>query len=370
VCVAGALTLLGCARQPVVRVVGGERVEDRAIASEAYAAYLRGSLAESAGDWARARAEYRRVLSWDGASVEARARLGRVECRASGRAAALEAAVSFAPGAELAWLELARCHLSQRRYGLARHAAERAVMIAPDHEGASLVLAESWARLGDRAEMERWLGALEARAFWTRGADGQGPSDQAPNRALREELARVRALLPRDAADRAAVPNRFAAVDRALVDGDLEAARSAASALMLPASELALRALALGLLTLAQEQADLVASAAPEDVNAWIVRLVVSRRAPAQPSEALVVPAFPHEPEAPSPLGRALLAEFLWGALGFDAANAWLNAVQLDAAQLAAAERAAREWDPLLARVYARLKAQLEAQGVRASSGL
>jgi hypothetical protein len=366
VCVAGALALVACARQPVVRVVQGERVEDRAIASEAYAAYLRGSLAESAGDWARARAEYRRVLSWDDASVEARARLGRVECRATGRADALEAAVSFAPGAELAWLELARCHLAQGRYGLARHAAERAVMIAPDHDGASLVLAESWARLGDRAEMERWLGPLETKALWTSTSQDSGlPSEGSSNRALREELARVRAALPPDGAGGAAVSNRFAAVDRALVDGDLEAARGAASALMLPASELALRALALGLLTLAREQAELVASAAPEDVNAWIVQLVVARRAPAQPSEALVVPPFPYEPEAPSPLGRALLAEFLSGALGVDAAEAWLNAVQLDAAQLAAAERAAREWDPLLARVYARLEAQLAAYSFR-----
>ena len=67
--------LAGCAAEPrVVRVYGGKIVEGPYVPADAYAEYLRGALAEEAGDLPGAIAAYEKALAEDDEDAEVWAR--------------------------------------------------------------------------------------------------------------------------------------------------------------------------------------------------------------------------------------------------------------------------------------------------------
>ncbi|MCA9587011.1 MAG: tetratricopeptide repeat protein, partial [Myxococcales bacterium] len=80
--IAAAALLGGCgSRQTVARVYDGELRLGRAVGSEAYSAFLAGTLADAAGDSQRALAAYERALRLDDDAPEIWTRLGDLRCR-------------------------------------------------------------------------------------------------------------------------------------------------------------------------------------------------------------------------------------------------------------------------------------------------
>ena len=77
-----SLMCFGCASEPkVVRVYGNHIVEGAYVPPEAYAAYLRGALAEEAGDLKGAVGAYERALDEDDEDPEIWTRAGAVRCK-------------------------------------------------------------------------------------------------------------------------------------------------------------------------------------------------------------------------------------------------------------------------------------------------
>jgi hypothetical protein len=77
------LGLAGCGSDPkVVRVYDGRIVEGPYVPSEAYTAYLEGTLAEEAGDLKNAIVHYKRAANADDEDPEVETRLGDAQCRA------------------------------------------------------------------------------------------------------------------------------------------------------------------------------------------------------------------------------------------------------------------------------------------------
>lgn len=125
--VAGAAGALGCVGNPnVTRVVDGRVVVGAYVEPEAYAAFLRGAMAEAAGDLPGALAAYEEAARIDDADPEIWTRIAAVRCRVS--AGDMKA----------------------------RYAAARALAIDPDWGAAYAVRAQCEAARGeDRVEVER-----------------------------------------------------------------------------------------------------------------------------------------------------------------------------------------------------------------------
>lgn len=160
--------IAGCGFSPTVtRDYGGRLVQGRYIDPEAYAAFLRGSIAEASGQTADALAAYADAARIDPGSVEAWTRIAAVRCAAApsdplvddalARAFAIDA--RFAP----AWAVKATCALGRRDGAGAREAAAEAAALDPDQDAANVLLADTAA--APRAlEARRALIALTATA--------------------------------------------------------------------------------------------------------------------------------------------------------------------------------------------------------------
>lgn len=82
VLLASSVTMLGCAVDPrVPRVYDGRVIEGPYVPSEAYGAYLRGVLAEEAGDYRSALAAYEETIKEDDEDPEPFVRIGDMRCR-------------------------------------------------------------------------------------------------------------------------------------------------------------------------------------------------------------------------------------------------------------------------------------------------
>jgi hypothetical protein len=109
-----ALALTGCVLEPrVVRVYDGRIVEGPYVPPEAYAAYLRGVLAEESGDLATALAAYESAAQEDDEDVEPITRVGDLRCRIDPKSAAADEAFSRATKIDASYAPLlearARC---------------------------------------------------------------------------------------------------------------------------------------------------------------------------------------------------------------------------------------------------------------------
>jgi tetratricopeptide (TPR) repeat protein len=143
VVVAGA-----CARAPnVERLYGASVVQGHSIESSAYAAYLRGAMAEAAGDARGALAAYSEAARLDPKGAEIWARIAATRCAISPRDPRAEEALSRALALDDrsagALTAKAHCATARRDGIVGRLAAERAVEWDPAADAANLLVASS-----------------------------------------------------------------------------------------------------------------------------------------------------------------------------------------------------------------------------------
>ncbi len=145
---AAALALAGCAATPAVdRMYGGRVVAGRYVGPEAYAAFLRGAIAEAAGDAGAALVAYEEAARLDREGPEVWARIAAVRCAADPRDARADDAFARAFAADAtyapAWEAKARCALSRGDERGAAAAARRAAELDPTADGANVLVARA-----------------------------------------------------------------------------------------------------------------------------------------------------------------------------------------------------------------------------------
>jgi hypothetical protein len=308
--VAAAL-VSACAHEPsVARAYAGRVVDGRFIEPQAYAAFLRGAIANASGDTKGALEAFDEAASIDSKSAEIWTCIADARCRANSsdaqsdtdfaRALALDATYARA------WAGKARCALARGDTTGARAAAERATELDPTADGSNVILAGTAPSPGDAVTRDALVAlsltardqlvAWDALAIW---AHTNG--DVALwGRAL-TEIARI-APVRRDDVARAAEELAGAgeiwqaravaaaaangdeqplgsghplaarlALDEAIARGDLSAVSERATRVRLPLDEAAGRALLAGNRSLALGLAAKVARAEPTALGARLV---------------------------------------------------------------------------------------------------
>jgi tetratricopeptide (TPR) repeat protein len=152
-----ALGVAGCGFRPSVdRAYEGSVVRGRFVEPEAYAAFLRGAMAQAAGDSREALAAYEDARRADGDSPEIWTRIGEVRCALDARAGEAERdfarALDLDPRYARAWSARARCALSRGDAPGARAAAEQAAALDPSADGANVLLTRAAATGGSPAD--------------------------------------------------------------------------------------------------------------------------------------------------------------------------------------------------------------------------
>lgn len=333
---------LGCAHPSVVeRAYGGTVVLGRYVPPEAYAAFLRGAIAEAEHHPQDAVKAYEEAAERDPASPEPWTRMAQVWCGMGPRGGAdaeqaLEHAVELDPGYARAWAVKAACAGSRGDAAGERAAAARAAQLDPQGDGANILLARagggvpaaarealvaltitaadpvaawdalaSWAEVhGDVALWARALVELahlapERRESIARAAEElAGAGDAAAGRSV--AAAAVEAT-------RSPLPERFAlaarlALDEAIARHDPEAVRRRSTRGRLALDEAAGRALLAGDRPLARELASTAAAADPGALGARLVLAV------AEGADLLGAAASPRPGDAPA--SAAALAAF------------------------------------------------------------
>jgi tetratricopeptide (TPR) repeat protein len=179
-----AAALVGCvAPSGVERVYDGNLVVGRFVSAEAYAAFLRGALAEADGQTEQAMDAYEESLARQPWSPEVWSRVGDLRCRASPsdpRAddafeRALRLDTSYAP----AWTARAACAQSRGDVSHARFYAQQAAGLDPSADDAQVLLARIGTPL-DPSSRLRLIAltatardpvvAWEALSHWAEGA--------------------------------------------------------------------------------------------------------------------------------------------------------------------------------------------------------
>lgn len=320
-----AFFLAGCGQHyTVTRVVDGRVIEGSFVDPSAYAAYLRGAVAEGHGDLRVALREYETAAKLDDADPEIWTRIGAVRCAINpndlqARVALRQALIrdeDYAP----AWEARASCEIARDvdRVDVER-AAARAAEIDPRSSKAQTLLAQVEDRRDAQSARKRLialtLAAGDDATAWTAlgnwaGAHGDADLQQsafsrvaelAPSQwphvtdavtslagdgALREARSLAGALA--DAQRRVAQVNARGAsslagsplvarlaVDDAITKKDSDLARSRASTGRLALDEVAARAALLGDDDLAREIADEVARSDPKNFGATAVLAAV-----------------------------------------------------------------------------------------------
>ena len=147
---------MACGAAPrVVRVYDGRIVEGRYVSPDAYAAFLRGVLAEESGDLRGALAGYTQAWGEDGDDPEIAARIGEARCtldpkdgeadRAFAKALALDPASASALAAK------GRCALARGQADEAASLARRAASLDPDNVALEAFAVRAEASQGDAA---------------------------------------------------------------------------------------------------------------------------------------------------------------------------------------------------------------------------
>ena len=163
-----ATALAGCGGGPVVeRAYDGDVIAGRYVGPEAYAAYLRGALAEADGHLDEALQAYEDAASRQPGSPEVWTRIGAVRCRRAphdpGASAALDRAASLDAHYAPAWAARAACALSGGALTDAQTFAQRAASLDAGADAANVLLARTASRHIEPATRVR-LVALTATA--------------------------------------------------------------------------------------------------------------------------------------------------------------------------------------------------------------
>jgi hypothetical protein len=302
--------MLGCvAGSGVQRVYDGDVVEGRFVSGEAYAAFLRGAIADADGDAGEALRSYEEAAGRQPWSAEIWTRIGAVRCRQSPRdpraEAALSRAIAIDGGYAPAWAAKAACALARGDTEAAGVAARRATTLDPGADDANALLARTspgidpevrarlvaltatarnpavaWDALASWAEAS---GDVPLRAQALRELARRAPSRRVDIAAAAEELAGRGELGEARSVAAAAVDSSNAplpdghpiaarlAVDEAIARRDVDAVRARATRARLPLDEAAGRALLAGDRTLARELASELSHADPGARGARLV---------------------------------------------------------------------------------------------------
>lgn len=332
----GALGLaslaLGCAGESkVVRVYDGRIVEGPYVPPEAYAAYLRGVLAEEAGDLRSALSAYERAAREDDSDPEPLTRIGDLRCRLDPKSKGADEALGQALRIDRTYAPAiaARARCAAARGDAAAGVAILETIAAEDRTSAGLealfvrLAAARPDSATDRLARDRAIAltlasgeepaAWDALAAWGRGkADGEllargleGLLGVAPLRSREVEAGALELLgvghagLARRVAARVAdAPAELGvgavhdptvarlAIDEALLAGDLERAERRATRGHVALSEVAARALLLERPELAARLARGVLDADPNAGGAAMVLAALAARGPDAPSLA------------------------------------------------------------------------------------
>lgn len=339
-----ALLLLAaaCGSEPrVARVYDGKLVEGRFVSPDAYAAFLRGVLAEEAGDLKGAASAYAQALDEDEDDPEISARIGEARCKLDPKDPeidrAFKRALTLDSGSASALAAKSRCEMARGRTAEAADLAAQAAALDPGNVGLAALAIRSDLSRGDPAARDRaialttahrehvaawdaliaWGNAHKDAALVVRGLEGLvrvAPARSvelekgalallaAGDPALARKLAVAVADAPRDlgvVGPRDATVARIA-VDEALARGDKATALARATRGHVPLVEVAARALLLDHKDLAQAIASSVADADPSSSAALMVKLAL--RAAPPPSAPSSKPGAP-----PSAVPGALL---------------------------------------------------------------
>ena len=346
------VALTGCGAEPrVVRVYDGRVVVGRYISPEAYAAFLRGALAEAGGDLKGAATAYGLAADDDDEDPEVFARLGEVRCkldpkdgnadRAFGRALhidptyagalAASSRCAAARGKTAEALDLAQRAAAQdpSNVALQAHAMQGAVReqaialtLAHGESAAAWDALEAWGR--SHHDVELVARALEGlvRAAPMRSLEverGAVALLDGGELSLARRVAAVLADAPRElevVGPRDATVARLA-VDEALVRGDHLMATARATRGHVPLAEVAARALVQGQREIATAIATQVTNADPGASGAAMVKA------------ALVgaTNGFAHVTDQPPELCALVFADRLATAAGPDVARQWLGRI-------------------------------------------
>jgi hypothetical protein len=307
---------LGCAhRSTVERAYGGDVVEGHYVSPQAYAAFLRGAIAEAEGHAVDALSAYGEAADFDPASPEPWTRMAQVRCSQGGRDGVAKAeselahALKLDPGYARAWAVKAACAAARGDVVGQRAAATRAAQLDPQGDGASILLARAGdaggASIASRqvlvaltvtamdpvaawTAMASWAEAHGDVALWTRALielAHAAPERRDAIARSAEELAGAGSLGEARSVAGAAIdanvsplPIRLGlaarlAVDEAILRRDGAAVRRRAARAGLPLDEAAGRALLGGERAIARQ---LASGAAAGDPGAFGARLVLA----------------------------------------------------------------------------------------------
>jgi hypothetical protein len=306
-----ALWTAACVHGRVVeRAYDGDVVSGRFIEPDAYAAFLKGAVAEAHGDLQGALSWYGQASHLDASAADIWTRIGDVRCRADPHDAEADASFARALGLDgtyaRAWAAKARCALARGDLPAVRRAAGRAAQLDPTADGSNVLLARTAGTTKDAATRASLLAltvtardpvlAWDALATW---AEAHGDvalwalalkelprfsptkRDQVARAAERLaglgeiEQARAVAAAAADAdarpmADGRALAARLA-LDEAIARVDEPSVRRRATRVRLPLDEAAGRALLAGHRSLARDLASSVARADPGAQGASLV---------------------------------------------------------------------------------------------------
>jgi hypothetical protein len=363
-CVTTALAgATGCTGEPrVVRVYDGHIVQGRYVPPEAYAAFLRGALAEASGDLKNAAVAYGVAASADDEDPEVFARLGEVRCKLDPRDPNADQAFSRALHNDATYAAAlaaaSRCATLRGKTGEALELARRAAAQDPknvDIQALAVSTAASADAVATNADVRAQAIALtlahgESPAAWDAlGAWGRSHRDAelveraleglvraAPMRSLEVERGVVAlleggqpSLARRLAASLADAPRDLEivgprdgtvarlAVDEALMRGDRAAATARATRGHVPLAEVAARALVENQREIAASLAAEVTAADPGASGAAMVKA----------SLAGATTGFAHVTDQPPELCALVFADRLATAAGADVARQWLGRI-------------------------------------------
>lgn len=360
--IAVSLLVAACASEPkVVRVYGGKIVEGAYVPPGAYAEYLRGALAEEAGDLASAVAAYEKALGEDDEDAEIWTRVGDVRCRRDAKdgkagdafAKALKIDRTYAP----AHAARARCLATRGKNDEAAAAAREASANDPSNVDIEAFVVRTASRstpaVRDRAlaltvaHGER-SAAWEALAHWGRAhADAElyargleGLVRISPTRSAEVEKGaldllgegqtayarRVAATIADVPADSGGAGPRDAtlarlAVDEAVLGGDRAKVERRAVRAHVALAEVSARALLLGRRDLATTLAHDLTAADPKAAGA---QMVLAALATKPGNRDAVASSSDPAPEA----CVLVLADVIASTSNADTARAWVTRVQ------------------------------------------
>jgi hypothetical protein len=226
------LSAFGCARQDgVLRVVDGRVVEGAFVEPDAYAAFLRGAIAEESADLPAALQAYGAAARMDSGDAEIWSRIARVGCALDPRDAASDRALARAFSIDAsyagAWSARAACAVARGDERAAEEAAQHATIEEPLALDLEIAFARTRHPASDDATRERLLSLTlaypKSAAAWDALAAWATARGDIPLYA--RSLARLAVLAPMKRAN-------FADIAAALAgDGELGAARTVAGAL-------------------------------------------------------------------------------------------------------------------------------------------